>query len=51
MKKIEKKKYVYAQIITDDTMKKYRLLKIRMKISYMAYLNNQTIPELFLNTI
>lgn len=33
------------------TMQRYNLVRIRAKISYMAFLESQTIPELFCNTI
>ena len=35
----------------ENVIKKYKLLRIRMKIGFMAYTKNQTINELFLRTI
>ena len=32
-------------------MKKYKLMKFRMKISYLAFENTMTIQELWLTTI
>ena len=34
-----------------QTLKKYRILKLRMKISCMAHLKQKTVKELFLDAI
>ena len=40
-------KYMFVQ----NLLKKYKLMKVRMKISYSAFAQSCTIQELFLNTI
>lgn len=47
----QRKERVFMQIVCDLTLKKYRVLKTRMKISYLAYVKNMTVVELFCKTI
>lgn len=39
------------QILSETTGKKFNMLKIRMKLSFIAFVRNQTITEMFLHTI
>jgi len=39
------------QLLTIETLKKYKILKVRMKISYIAFVKNMTVHELFYRTI
>ena len=34
-----------------NIMKKYKLMKVRMKINFMAFVQMQSVQELFLTTI
>ena len=49
--KINLKKAIYMQVLAEETMKKYAILKCRMKISYSAFKKGMTIHELFYRTI
>ena len=40
-------RYIFVQ----NLLKKYKLMKFRMKISYSAYMRSETIEEHLLNTI
>ena len=39
------------QILAEESIKKFKLLRIRMKISFSAFEKNMTINELFYRTI
>ena len=39
------------QTIAETVIKKYKLLKFRMKIGYIAFSNNQTVKELMVRQI
>ena len=48
---IENLNRVNLQNLSEVTGKKFSMLKIRMKISFAAFVRNQTITEMFLNTL
>ena len=45
--KIAKKKDLYMQILNTEILKKFFYMKIRIKISFMAFEKNYTVRELF----